>query len=451
MISERFRRAAGARLVLASAALLVGLGLGEAQASTDVVEFIEITGVIDPVSSRFLLRQIDRAEEKGSRAVIIRLDTPGGLDISMREIVQRVLGSKVPVVVWVAPSGARAASAGVFITYAAHVAAMAPGTNLGAAHPVNLGEKLDETTEAKVVNDAAAYLRAIAKQRGRNVEFAERAVRESASLDAEEAVAQDVADFTAGSLRALLAGLDGREVEVGGRSVRLSTEGVVPRFHKMGLLERILHSAIRPEIAYLVLLLGFYGLIFELYNPGIGAAGVLGGVALILGFYALSVLPTSWAGVALLVLAVAFFLADVHTAGLGVFTAGGTVALVAGSLLLFAGAGPEFRLAWWAIVGAVASAFVFFISIMTAAIRARTARPISGAEGMIGTIGVARTDIAPDGRVMAKGTLWRARTVGAAIGEGSPVRILGVSGLMLMVEEARETEPGSARGGGTAP
>jgi membrane-bound serine protease (ClpP class) len=188
----------------------------------------------------------------------------------------------------------------------------------------------------------------------------------------------------------------------------------------------------------MLLLLGFYGLIFELYHPGIGAAGILGGISLILGFYALSILPTSWAGVALLLLAVAFFVVDLHTAGLGVFTVGGVLSLIAGSLLLFAGADPELRLGWWAIAGATVASLLFFIGAMTAAIRARLSKPISGSEGMVGMIGTARTDVAPEGQVMAKGTLWRARTAGAAIPEGTSVRIEGVSGLMLIVQPATD-------------
>lgn len=423
--------------VAAIGVLMAGGSQSHAQ-ERNVVDFIELTGVIDPVSSRYLMRQIDRAAEEGSHLIVVRLDTPGGLDISMREMVQKILSSPVPVVVWVAPSGARAASAGVFITYAAHVAVMAPGTNLGAAHPVDLGGGLDEVAAEKAANDAAAYIVAIAKQRGRNAEWAEKAVRESASLDAEAAEAQGVVDFVAGA-NSLYQRLDGRTVVVEGRESTLATSNIRVQFHKMSLLERILHTAVRPEVAYLLLLLGFYGIIFEAYNPGIGAAGVLGGIALILGFYALSVLPTSWAGVALIVLSVAFFLIDLHTAGLGVFTVGGTVALIAGSLLLFSEADPELRLGGWAIAGAVAATVIFFLVVMTAAIKARLSRPVSGTEGMVGIEGTARTDIAPEGQVRARGTLWRARTAGAAIPAGARVRVSSVSGLMLTVEQVEET------------
>ncbi len=445
MISEGHFPKSLRRAFLSLASLLLVLGVlaprVQAQApSGGNVEIIELDGVIDPSSSRYLLRHIERATENRSQVIIVRLDTPGGLEISMREIVQRMLSSEVPIVVWVAPRGGRAASAGVFITYAAHVAVMAPGTNLGAAHPVNLGGRLSAAEEEKATNDAAAALRAIARQRGRSVEWADRAVRESASLTATEAVSGGVVDFVAGELGTLLTELDGREVVIGDRRVQLSLEEVTPRFHKMSFIERILHTALRPDIAYWLLLFGLFALIFELYNPGIGAAGVLGGIALILGFYALSILPASWVAVALLVASVAFFLADLHTAGLGIFTVGAILSLVAGSLLLFAGADPFFRLPWWAIAGAVTVSLLFFISVMTAAMRARGSPPISGAEGMIGTIGVARTDIAPDGQVSAKGVSWRARTLGAAIPEGASIRVRSVSGLLLIVEAVGEHE-----------
>lgn len=442
MISERSRSKSVARLMIAAVFLVAGAMLLSlpANAQTNVIEFVELEGVIDPVSSRFLLRQIDNAEANASKAIIVRIDTPGGLDISMRQMVQKILNARVPVIVWVSPPGARAASAGVFIVYASHVAAMSPATNLGAAHPVNLGGGGDETTAAKAVNDAAAYIREIAIERGRNPEFAEDAVRESASIGAEEALEEDVIEIIAADIHTLTDGLNGRQIQLGDESITLDLEGASLRFHKMGLLERILHTVVRPEIAYMLLLLGFYGLIFELYNPGIGAAGVLGGIALLLGFYALSILPTSWAGVALIALGIVFFVVDLHVAGLGVFTIGGVLALVAGSLLLFAGADPALRLAWWAIAGAVVASMLFFISVMTAAIRSRSIRPVAGSEALIGAFGVARTDIAPEGQIAARGTIWRARTAGMAIGEGAPVKILGVSGLSVMVEEARQEE-----------
>jgi membrane-bound serine protease (ClpP class) len=225
--------------------------------------------------------------------------------------------------------------------------------------------------------------------------------------------------------------------------VTLHTADYQLRFHKMSVMERLLHTAIRPEIAYFLLLFGLFGLIFELYNPGVGAAALTGGICLAFAFYALSVLPTSWAGVALLVLAVLFLAIDLSTAGLGIFTAGSVVALVGGSILLFSGAGPELRLGWGSIAAAVAGILLFFLIVMRAVVRVRRSRPIAGAEGIVGTLGEARTDLDPEGRVMARGTLWKARAAGAAIPRGARVRVRSVSGLLLVVEEAEPPAPGS--------
>lgn len=439
LVAAAFAALAGAALAAVSRPTAQGEKACPGDPERAVIDFVQLEGVIDPPSSGYLLRQLDAAAEDGSDLVVVELDTPGGLDVSMRQMVQRILGSEVPVVVWVSPSGARAASAGVFITMAAHVAVMAPGTSIGAAHPVNLGGEQDEVTAEKATNDAAALLRSIATQRGRNADWADRAVRESVALGAEEAERGNVVDFVAGSPRTLFERIDGQTVEAGGREVTLSTACYQLRFHKMSILERILHTAISPEVAYFLLLFGLLGIVFEIYNPGIGAAGVLGGICLVLAFYALSILPTSWAGVALLVLAVAFFVIDLSMAGLGVFTVGAVAALVAGSILLFAGTSPVLRLGWGSIAAAVAVTLLFFVPVMTAAIRARRSQPLSGAEAMVGTLGEARTDLAPEGRVMAKGTLWRARTTGAAIPQGAKVRIRSVSGLLLMVEEVESS------------
>jgi membrane-bound serine protease (ClpP class) len=352
----------------------------------------------------------------------------------VQKIVERILASKVPVVAWVSPSGARGASAGAFVTLAANVAAMAPGATLGPALPVNLGS--DKRSSVDGLAGAVPLLRSIARARGRNVDWANGIVRKPVALTAGEAVKERLADFVAGSPATLLEKLDGRAVEVDGRPVTLSTGSYQLRFHKMSVLERLLHTAIRPEIAYFLLLFGLFGLIFEIYNPGVGAAGLTGGICLAFSFYALSVLPTSWAGVALLVLAVGFFLVEMHEAGLGAFTVAGMAAFIAGSVMLFSGADPALRIPWIAIAVAVVCMLLFFISVMTAAIRSRASVPVAGSESMTGLIGEARTDIAPDGRVFAKGTLWKARTAGMAIPQGAKVKILGVSGLMLIVEQA---------------
>jgi membrane-bound serine protease (ClpP class) len=418
-----------------------------------LADLVEVKGVIDPVTSDYLTQRLEDAADDDVHVLILQLDTPGGLDVSMREIVTDILASPVPTVTWIAPRGARAASAGTFITYATNLAFMAEATELGAATPVNLGGDQSDTLETKVTNDAAAFITELAITRGRNAEWAEDAVREGASLGATEAAEIDVVNGIATSLGALLQSLDGETVEVAdGTNVTLDTwdptagpngaPNVTVRFQDMNLLQRLLHAVTNPEIAFFLLLVGTFGIIFELYNPGIGLAGILGAVALLLGFYALSVLPTNWAGVLLIVLAVAFFIVDLQAAGLGVWTAGGVAGLIVGSLVLFSGAAPELRLSPWAVVAAVVATLLFFVSVMTAALRVRLRRPITGEEGIVGMLGEAKTDIAPEGTVLTKGTLWRARTMETGIAAGSRVRVMASEGLVLLVEPMHEEEEG---------
>ncbi|HEX2050826.1 MAG TPA: nodulation protein NfeD [Actinomycetota bacterium] len=451
MNADRLRRPVAA-LVAGAALLALGACTSAPVDGARTVDLIEVEGVIDPPTSEYLRGRLNQAEADGVHAAVIQIDTPGGLDVSMREIIKEILGSEVPVVVWVAPRGSRAASAGTFIAYAANRVYMAESTELGAATPVNLGGgEQPEALERKVVNDAAAFIRELAITRGRNADWAEDAVREGASIGATEAVDIDVVDGMASSLGALLEAMDGERVEVADGEVTLETwdEGAGRpsarvRFQGPNLLQRLLHAVTSPEIAYWLMLIGFFGIIFELYNPGIGLAGILGAVCLLLGFYALSVLPTNWAGVLLVVLAIVFFVVDLQTAGLGVWTAGGIAALVAGALVLFAGAAPALALSPWAIAGSVALTLLFFVSVMTAALRVRLRRPVTGEEAMVGVVGEAKTDIAPEGTVVTKGTLWRARTMETAIAAGERVKVMATEGLVLLVEPLHdEPEPPS--------
>jgi len=416
---------------LAAAALLFGTGAATAQGE-HVIEVVELEGVIDPSTAGYLEARIASATTDGSDVVILQLDTPGGLDVSMRDMVQRIVRSSVPVVVWVGPPGARAASAGVFLVYASHVAVMADATTIGAAHPVNLG---NDTVEEKVVNDAAAFLEGLARERGRDVEFAGDAVRESASLASDEALERGVVDLEASSIDELLEVLDGRTVETRGGPRTLVTLGpdVTIRFHQPGLLTRILHAITDPTIAYLLLVLGFWALVFELAQPGIGVAGLAGAVALLMAFYALAVLPVSIAGLLLLLLGLAFFTIDVYTAGLGVWTVGGTLALVAGSILLFGGVAPAIEVSPWVIGIVVAGSVLFFGFAMTVAMRGRRRVSITGSEGMVGMPGEARTDLAPEGQAWVKGALWRARALKRPIPKGTRIRVRRVDGLLLLV------------------
>jgi membrane-bound serine protease (ClpP class) len=449
-LSERVRRlCAWTLLAFAGASLLTG---GPALAQGDrTVDVIEVEGVIDPTVADFLTGRLEVAQRDGAHAAIVRLDTPGGLDVSMRDIIRIILDSRVPVLVWVAPRGARAASAGTFIAYAAHLVYMAEATEIGAATPVNLGGEQSETLQRKVTNDAAAYIRGLAKSRGRNAEWAVRAVRDAASIDATRAAEIGVTNGVASSLGDLLQAADGESVETTSGSATVETwdevrgvPSVVVRFQQMNLIQQLLHAVTNPEVAFLLLLAGIFGIIFELYNPGIGLAGILGAVSLLLGFYALSVLPTNWAGVFLVVLGVVFFVVDLQAAGLGIWTVGGIVALVTGSLLLFSGADPAVALSPWAIAGAVAGTLLFFITVMTAALRVRLRRPITGEEAIVGTVGEAKTDIAPEGTVVTRGTLWRARTMETGIAAGSKVKVMATEGLVLLVEPLHEDETAPA-------
>jgi membrane-bound serine protease (ClpP class) len=434
------------------AAALVGMTAGgsRGQVEQETLDVIEMSGVIDPTTADYLIDRLDDAEEQQGHAAVIQLDTPGGLEVSMREIVREILESRVPVVVWVAPQGARAASAGTFIVYASNLAYMATNTELGAATPVDLAT--GDTVSEKVTNDAAAFLEELAVTRDRNEDFARRAVTDAAAIGATEAAETDVVDGIASSLGDLLRAMDGREVKVGdGTSVTLETwdeaeaaPAVSVRFQELNVLQRLLHFVTDPEIAFFLLLLGCFGLIFELYNPGIGLAGILGAISLILGFYAMSVLPTNWAGVGLIALSVVFLVVDLQTAGLGAWTFGGVAALILGGTILFSGASSDLTLSPVAIGIAVLATLVFFASVMTAALRVRLRRPITGEEAIVGTVGEAKTDIAPEGTVLTKGTLWRARTMETGIAAGSMVEVKATEGLVLLVEPLHDHEEETA-------
>jgi len=434
--------------VLAGTLLLFAGPVRAQSDSAQTLDVVSVEGVIDPTVAGYLKAKLTTAEKDGVHAVVLQLDTPGGLDVSMREIIQQILDSEVPVVVWVAPRGARAASAGTFITYAADLAYMAEATELGAATPIDLS---GSDLSTKVVNDAAAYIRSLAQANGRNEEFAEAAVREGASVTAEEAADIGVVNGLASSLGDLLRAMDGQTVTTNGSTVTLETwseadnaPSVIYRFQDMNVLQRLLHAVTSPEIAYFLLLVGFFGIIFELYNPGIGLAGILGAICLLLGFYGLSVLPTNWVGVLLITLAVVAFIVDLQIAGFGIWTIGGVAALVGGGLILFSGSDDALAVSPWAIVAAVIGSLVFFVSVMTAALRVRLRRPVTGQESIVGTVGEAQTDIAPEGMVLSKGMLWKARTMETGIAAGSKVEVKATEGLVLLVEPLHEEESSPA-------
>jgi len=397
------------------------------------VMVITVNGVINPVSSEYIGKSIRKAVKAGAEALVIELDTPGGLDTSMRIIVKDIVSSEVPVVVFVAPSGARAASAGVFITLAAHVAAMAPGTNTGAAHPVGLGEKMDKTMAEKATNDAAAYIKSLAESKGRNAQWAERAVRESISATESEALKERVIDLVTKDINTLLSDIDGRKVMTpfGERALRTKDAKVVRE--EMSLRLRILNFISDPNVAYMLMLLGFYGLFFELSNPGSIFPGVAGGICLILAFYAFQTLPVNYAGLLLILLAIILFILEVMIVSHGVLAIGGVIAMVIGSLMLFETPGPFVRLSLYLILPAVLVTALFFILTISLALKAHRRKPVTGREELIGMEGLAKTDITRDGGMVSiHGELWSAYS-GEAIAKDDRVVVEEVRDLKLKV------------------
>ena len=403
------------------------------------VDVITVNGVIDPFTAQYVSRGIDIAQSDGAQCLIIQLDTPGGSDAPMRDIVQKMLNSSVPIVVYVSPGGARAGSAGVFITLAANVAAMAPGTNIGAAHPVALpGTELTGVMEEKTTSDAAAYIRAIAEKRGRNAEWAEKAVRESASIIATEAVGSQVVDLIAEDLTDLLDKIDGREVITAAGPVTLRTRGASVRTIGMNFAENFLHVIVDPNIAYLLLSIGTLALVAEFYHPGAILPGVTGAICLILAFVAFGSLPVNWGGVTLIVLAVILFILDIKVAGF-MLSVGGAIAFVLGSLMLFSPFAPpsptmpRLIVSWPLIILMTAAITSFFLFALSAGIRAQRARVTSGIESMIGATGTAASDLDPWGTVQVGSELWSAIAEEGPIRKGEEVRVVGTEGVRLNV------------------
>jgi len=405
-----------------------------AMAARERIRLVGIHDPITPVTARFLQRNLQEAARTGDRLVLIEMDTPGGLDTAMREIVKDVMASPVPVVVYVAPSGARAASAGAIIALAADVAAMAPGTNIGAAHPVSLGEKTsDKTMEAKVVNDAEAYAEGIAHQRGRDETLARRMVRESISLSADKALEGRLIDLVARDRNDLLRQLEGRSFSRNGRESVLKLKGadVVPI--EMGAVERVLNAISNPNVAYVLMLLGMVGLYFELSNPGVILPGAIGGISLILAFFAFQTLPVNYAGILLILLGLILFIAEIKIVSHGTLTVAGMAAMVLGSLMLFESPDPYLRISWGVILVTVLATSTFFTVVVAKALSAHRRSPATGREGLVGLEGVTETGLAPDGKVFVHGEYWDAWS-DEPIKAGRRVRVLEVDGMRLKVK-----------------
>lgn len=398
------------------------------------IRAVVIHAPITPVIAQFLHRNLEEAARQKDRLLLIELDTPGGLDTAMREIVKDIFASPVPVVVYVAPSGARAASAGAIITLAADISAMAPGTNIGAAHPVSLNEKPDKTMEEKVVNDAAAYVEGIAHKRGRNEDLARRMVSESLSLSAEKAREDRVIDLIARDRTDLLLQLEGRHVVRNGKAQVLHLAGVELVVAEMHGVERVLNTITNPNVAYVLMMLGMLGLFFELSNPGVILPGVIGGISLILAFFAFQALPVNYAGVLLILLALLLFIAEIKIVSHGMLTIGGVIAMVLGSLLLFESPEPYQRVSWSVIAVTVLAVAGFFIFAVTKALRVHHRRPVTGREGLIGQEGRADSGITPEGKVFVNGEYWDAWSE-EPIAAGNKVVVEAVEGMRLKVKK----------------
>ncbi len=400
------------------------------------VMVITVNGVINPVTAEYISKGIRKAQSGNKEALVIELDTPGGLDTSMRSIVREIMASEVPVVVYVSPGGARSASAGVFITLSAHIAAMAPGTNIGAAHPVAIGEKMDKTIAEKATNDAAAYIKTLAEKRGKNAKWAESAVRKSVSVTESEALKENIIDLISKDLNTLLSDIDGRKVQTALKTTALRTRNASIDRMEPGIRNRILSLISDPNVAYILMLLGFYGIFFELTNPGSIFPGVTGGICLILAFYSFQTLPVNYAGLLLVILAIILFILEVKIVSHGLLTIGGVISMLIGSLMLFESPEPFLKLSLYLVIPAVLVTALFFTLTIGLALKAYKRRPVTGAEGLIGIQGRANTDIAGDsGTVSLHGEIWSAFS-DEFIPKGGKITVEDVSGLKLKVRKA---------------
>jgi membrane-bound serine protease (ClpP class) len=429
------------RIALAFILVLLALSISAGiQAQAPHVDVITVQGTINPVLVDYVKRGIEQAEESNARALIIRLDTPGGLDTAMRDIIKLIINSQVPVVVYISPAGARAASAGVFITISAHIAAMAPNTAIGAAHPVSLSNEgevqTSSTMEEKVINDAAAYIRSLAETRGRNMEWAEKAVRESVSATEREALDLNVIDMIAPDMPTLLSQLDGQQVTMlNNQQVTLQTQGVTVNEIPMRTIEKFLYTIADPNIAYVLMSVAMLGIMAEIFSPGLIFPGIVGGICLLLAFYSLGMLPVNYTGILFIVLAFGLFIGELLTPGFGLFFGGGMVSLIIGSLILFQGAPPLFRVDWWLIASVTIILAGGLGFIMYRAISIHRKQATTGREELPGKTALVKVALNPAGTVFYKGERWSAISESGEVKAGEEVIINRVDGLTLYVSK----------------
>ncbi len=418
-------------IVSLGAALCPIFSLNPAHGSEIVVATYE--GVINPVAAEYLHDALTFAQSSGAQALILKLDTPGGLDTSMRLMIKDMTASTTPVIVYVAPSGGRAASAGVFLTMAAHVAAMAPGTNIGAAHPVAMGGgEMDSTMKEKVENDAVAYIKSIADQHGRNVSWAEEAVRKSVSVTEQEAIKLKIIDIVAENMPALLRQLNGRKVNLPTGSLTLSTDNAMLHDYPMGTRLELLKILSDPNIAYLLMSIGTIGIMAELYSPGAILPGIIGAISLILAFYSLQSLPVNYAGALLVILGAVFLLLEISVTSYGLLALGGVAAMTLGGLLLIKSDAPYLQVSLSFLLPTVLAAGGLVGVVAWMAVKSGRGKPVTGAEAMIGSIGIAKTDLNPRGQIMVHGEIWEAISQ-HPIRQGESAEVVSVEGLTATV------------------
>ncbi len=423
--------------------LLAGLAVvslsGYSPAASRAVYVLKAVGSINPGLAEFVVEGIRLAEAQKAEALVIELDTPGGLDTSMRQIIQAISNAKVPVVIYVYPRGARAASAGVLITISANIAAMAPGTNIGAAHPVSIGMgKMDKTMEKKVVNDFVAYARALAEERHHNPDWVEKAIRQSVSIPASEALKLKVIDLMADSPEELLSKINGKTVVVDGHKVVLNTAGAPVKEIPEGVRFRVLKYIGDPNIAFILMMIGLAGLYFELAHPGVILPGVVGGICLLLAFFAFQTLPINYIGILLILLSFVFFVLEFKVTSYGLLSLAGVAALLLGAIMLFRGGGPGMSVSWSVLIPTVITVSLFFIIVAAIVFRSHLRRAMTGAPGMVGERGLAYTELNLEGKVFVHGEYWQARSE-EPIKAGEAVEVVQVKDLKLLVRRAQKS------------